>query len=788
MAAIFGSASKVQAKHQPSVAGLQIQSSVYGKVIPLVYGTARIAPNLIWYGDFQAIAHQSNPSGGGGKGGVTGGGGKGGGGGSVTYTYQASVALGLCEGPISGIGSVWASKTETSLAALGLGLFAGAYAQAPWGYLGTTHPAEALGYSGTAYVAGAAYQLDENGQLPNHNFEVQGFFAGTAPGRPDADPSRVVADLLTNPFYGAGFPAARLGDLSTYQAYALAAGLWVSPAYTEQAQASQLLEDIASYTNSAFVWSGGTLTLVPYGDAALTGNGYSYAPPAAPLYDLGDDDFLANAAAGSAAASSDPVLVTRKRPSDAVNDLTLEFLDRANQYSSSTVEASDQAMIDLYGKRSDAGRNAHLFADVNAARQSAQLLLQRQAVRNTYQFTLDQRYILLDPTDIVSLSDARLGLDRQWVRITEITENDDGSLSITAEDYLAGTGSAATYSFGTGAGYAADYNTDPGDANPPLIFEPPPEITDTGLEIWLAISGGAEWGGCNVYVSSDGDTYRLIGQKRGPSRQGVLTAALPAGLDPDLANSCSVDLSEGFGQLLAGTEADADAMHTLCWIAGDGGAGGELIAYQQATLTAPYRYDLGASGGAPGYLRRGAYGTVIAAHAAGAGFARLDPGIFTVPYSKDQIGRTIFIKLASFNLWGGGLQSLGEVAAIAYKLQGPPPPPEVTGFIAQQNGNVVVFAWNAITADGPAIKGYDIGYAPQGTSDWSLFRMLTEASAGTEMTNADVPRGSWTFGIRARDIAGQLSPGIATADLVVTSTQPVIYSGDEAPAWAGVIA
>ena len=787
MAAIFGSSSKAQAQQQPAVAGLQIQSSAYGKVIPLVYGTARIAPNLIWYGDFQAIAHQSNPSGGGGKGGSGGGGGKGGGGGSVTYTYQASVALGLCEGPINGIGTAWASKTETSLAALGLGLFSGAYAQAPWGYLSGTHPGEALGYSGTAYAAGAAYQLDENGQLPNHNFEVQGFFAGTAPGRPDADPSRVIADLLTNPFYGAGFPAPRLGDFSVYQAYALAAGLWISPAYAEQAQASQMLDDIASYTNSAFVWSSGRLSLVPYGDAALTANGYSYAPPSAPLYDLGDNDFLANSASGSASASNDPVLVTRKRPSDAINDLKIEFLDRANQYNTGVVEASDQAMIDLYGLRSDQSRSAHLFADVNAARQSAQLMLQRQAIRNVYQFTLDQRYILLDPMDIVTLSDARLGLGRQWVRITEITENDDGSLAFTAEDYLAGAGSAATYSFATGAGYSADYNADPGNANSPVLFEPPPEITDTGLEIWLAISGGAEWGGCNVYVSSDGNTYRLIGQKRGPSRQGVLTAALPSAPDPDRAHSCSVDLSASFGQLLAGTQADADALHTLCWIVNDGGQGGELIAYEQATLTAPYQYDLGAHGGAPGYLRRGAYGTAITAHAAGASFARLDGGIFTVPYSRDQIGRTLYVKLASFNLWGGGLQSLAEVPAIAYTIQGPPPPPDVTGFVAQQNGYVVVFAWNAITADGPTIKGYDIGYAPQGTTDWSAFRMLTEASAGTEMTNADVPRGSWTFGIRARDIAEQLSPGIATVDLVVTSTQPVIYSADEAPGWAGAI-
>ena len=790
MSAILGTSSKPQAQQQPAVAGLQIQTSAYGKVIPIVYGETRIAPNLIWYGDFQAIAHNSNPTGGGGKGGGGGGGGggKGGGGGSVTYSYQAAVALGLCEGPIGGIGIVWASKTQSSLAALGLGLFAGAYAQAPWGYLSSNHPSQALGYSGTAYAAGASYQLDSNGQLPNHNFEVAGFFVNTAPGMPDADPSLVIADLLTNAFYGAGFPAARIGDLSIYRNYTLAAGLWISPGYVEQTQSARMLDDIATYTNSAFVWSSGKLTLVPYGDAALAAHGYSYTPPTAPIYDLGDDDFLPNTAAGSAASSNDPVLVTRKRASDALNDVKIEFLDRTNQYNTGIVEATDQAMIDLYGRRSDQGRQAHLFADVNAARQSAQLLLQRQAIRNTYQFTLDQRYILLDPMDIVTLTDARLGLSRQWVRITEITENDDGTLSIAAEDYLAGSGSAATYSFATGSGYSADYNIDPGDVNSPVIFEPPPEITDTGLEIWLAVSGGANWGGCNVYVSSDGSTYRLIGQKQGPSRQGVLSAAFARGNDPDTLNTCSVDLSESFGQLISGTQQDADAFHTLCYLDNGNGSGGELIAFEQATLTAQYKYDLGAHAGAPGYLRRGAYATAIASHPAGAAFARLDSGIFTVPYSKDQIGSTLSIKFPSFNLWSGGLQSLAEVPAITYTIKGPPAPPDVTGFTAQQNGNVVVFGWNAVTANGPIIKGYDIGYAPQGTSDWSQFRMLTEASAGTEMTNADVPRGSWTFGIRARDIADRLSPDIATANLTVTSTQPVIYTGDEAPGWSGAFA
>jgi hypothetical protein len=778
MASIFGSSSKPQAQQQPALSGLQIQTSAYGKVIPLVYGLTRIAPNLIWYGDFVATAHTSNPSGGGGKGAVTGGGGgKGGGGGSTTYTYSAAVALGLCEGPIGGVGTVWASKTETSLAGLGLGFFDGAYAQPPWSYLSSVHPGEALGYSGTAYLAGAGYQLDSNAQLPNHNVEVAGFFAGTAPGVPDADPSEVVGDLLTNPFCGAGFPPARLGSLALYQGYALAAGLWISPAYSEQAPAAKLLDDIAGFTNSAFVWSSGVLTLVPYGDAPLSANGYSYTPPSAPLYDLGDDDFLASSASGSASSSSDPVLVTRLRPADALNDIKLEFRDRGNQYNTSMVEASDQAMIDLYGLRSDQAQQAHLFADLNAARHAAQLLLQRQAIRNRYQFTLDQRYILLDPMDIVTLTDARLGLNRQWVRITEITENDDGALLVAAEDYLAGTGSAASYSFAGGAGYAADYNADPGNALAPIVFEPPVQIATSALEIWLATAGGPLWGGADIYVSSDGSTYRLAARTDGPARMGALSASFAAAADPDRVDTLAVDLSPSRGALLSGTQDDADLGHTLCYV-GSAPGGYELVSYQTASLTAPNAYSLGT------YLRRGVYGTAIADHAGGAAFARLDDAIVKLSYDKSQVGATIYVKLVSFNLWGGGAQQLADVPAYAHVIAGPPRPPGVAGFAAQQSGAVVAFAWEAVSD--VALKGYDIGYAPAGTSDWSLFTMLTEAAAGTEMTNAEVPPGLWTFGIRARDIADQLSPGIATLDLTVTSSNPIIYDTPEQPAWTGL--
>src|SRR3954471_24632470 len=105
-----------------AVSGLQLQSSTQGLPVQIVFGATKIAPNLIWYGDFVSIAQQSS-AGAGGKGGVGGGGGGKGGGGTSQYIYETAVALGLCVGPISGVGNVYVNKNVVSLASLGLTFF-----------------------------------------------------------------------------------------------------------------------------------------------------------------------------------------------------------------------------------------------------------------------------------------------------------------------------------------------------------------------------------------------------------------------------------------------------------------------------------------------------------------------------------------------------------------------------------------------------------------------------------------------------------------------------------------
>jgi hypothetical protein len=138
-------------------------------------------------------------------------------------------------------------------------------------------------------------------------------------------------------------------------------------------------------------------------------------------------------------------------------------------------------------------------------------------------------------------------------------------------------------------------------------------------------------------------------------------------LDPDEGDTLAVDLTETAGALAAGTQADADGGNTLCLV------DDELVTYEQATLTAQYQYNLGKSGSAAGYLRRGVYGTAISAHAAGASFARLRPGsYFTLGYDAGDVGKTIYVKLLSFNPWGGGRQTLEQVSAFSHTLTIPP--------------------------------------------------------------------------------------------------------------------
>ena len=228
-------------------------------------------------------------------------------------------------------------------------------------------------------------------------------------------------------------------------------------------------------------------------------------------------------------------------------------------------------------------------------------------------------------------------------------EGADGLLDVTAEEYPGTVAGAAGYAVAGSAGAPLDRNVAPAPVNPPVIFEPPPDLTGDAAQVWIGLSGGSNgladpnWGGATIYVSTDNATYTAVGTVSGAARQGVLAAALGAG-----------DTSAGIGLAMSGGAlALAGGGPPLqLWI------DGEIVSAQTATLTAASTYTLGG-------LARRLYGQRGGAHAAGAAVLALDSAVFRYGVPDASIGQPLWLKFASFNLFGGAPQDLSTCTAYA---------------------------------------------------------------------------------------------------------------------------
>ena len=636
MGGIFGSTTISTSDKR--INSMRIQQSAYGLTQPLVYGKNRVAANMFWYGDFKATAHTTTTKSGG-KGGKTKTK-------NTTYTYSASLMLGLCENKIKDIGIIWRDKEQivtgnmpiiigykrqgfnslkpiieyriqTPIEQLGFELFDGDH-NPVWGYLASKHPDEAVHYPFLGYVACANYDLGGSAALSNHNFEVISdiTFSETIH---DANPADVIEDFITNPRYGAA-PSLNMADLSEFRTYCAATNLLISPALTEQREAFEIISEIVEAVNCAVVPSPDGLKIRSYGDSAVTGNGVTFTPNLEPVYHLTDDDFL---------GEDQPIRVRRSRDTDAYNHCQIEYANRFNQYNTETVEAKDQANIEMFGLRTQDPVKFDFFCEPKIARHAVQLLLQRRLyVRNEYEFELGWKYCRLEPMDIVTITDESLGLNQFPVRITRVEEDEEGVLSITAEELAVGSRSAVEYDLQSSNGYQGG-NEEPGNVNAPAIFEPPLELTDGKNQIWVAASGGINWGGCNVWASIDNTTYEMIGTIYGSARYGTLVSAIDA---DDTSMQVQLNTSS---QIFGGTLEDAEVDATLCKV------GDEYINYIDATLDGSGRYTLSS-------MLRGRFDDA-SSHNAGESFVRIDRAIFEYDFNPNMIDKQIYLKFTSFN-------------------------------------------------------------------------------------------------------------------------------------------
>jgi len=695
----------------PSYTGLDLMTSCESLPVPLVYGFAKLSPNIIYQNNFnnhpilQYTGQQWI---------ITG------------YTYSVDLLLALCEGPISNIGQVWQNNSTTLYSSSspnpygwslslwgsnngkgssGTTLFTGAPGQVAWSYLTTNNPSYALAYQGLAYLGAATFNLGESASIGTLNFEIAAILYGTGANGVDADPARVIQDFLTDTNHGVpGFPSSALdtstllgssGD-SSVQSYCAALGLCFSPALVQQEAANSILTRWCQLLNLGAVWTGGMLRFVPYGDMNITGATVNWTAQTSPQYALTEDQF------GAGNSDESPVSVERSDPLSLFNVQRLEVLNRAGvnvntalvaarvaantaqmvsllthgvesgqgavapiqgqpQYQATPVEARDLNSAQIIGLRVAPTVNAHEICDLNVASVVAQTLLQRGLyVRNRFSFTLSFVFCLLDPMDVVSLTYPLLGLNGALVRITEIEEQEDASLKITAEELTIGVSTPGPNpTSGTGS-TTIDQNIAADLVGCAVVYKPPTTATGGVSQLWICASGGltgvpdANFGGADVMISVDGgSTYNQFGSVNGAAEIGTLTAGFATGSGWDTANTISVNLTASGGVLTSTTMGNAQSGAANLILIGS-----ELIAFETATLIGQNLYNLTG-------LQRGLFGTTAAAHAAGASFS-LFANVAIVAIQPGW--SSLLVKLQAFNTWNNGLNALSSCFPIPFSI------------------------------------------------------------------------------------------------------------------------
>lgn len=605
------------------IADFQINTASYGEVVPEILGTTRVSGNIIDYEDFTAHEHKTTTR-------------TGKGGGSkhtdISYTYTVAAAIALCEGPIAGIGKVWKDKEvyQYPNESIQLTLFNGAIAQAPWPYMTSKHPDKALPYSGLAYMAGVV-DLGDRGSLPQYNFEVYGKLRDTGDGV-DVNPADYIEHVLQS--VGADV---QIEGIENFRAYCKAADILIStPPAQKSAKAQQIINDIAEITNSLVFWSTDRLKIVPLADKPIG----TWTPANQIQYDLTADDFIAG-------TDGQLILYKRKDTSEAYNEATVEFINRANSYEKETVSFEVVADVQKNGLKPASKKSAHyLYTKARAQYYAEQLAMKRLYAKTQYTFRLDWAFCTLEVGDLVTLTDEACQLNKQIVVITAVNEAADGQLEFTAEGKPAGTYAPARYDVHENERPFIDYNQEAPSVNDVAIFQTVGDVG--GNNVFIGVNAPAGWGGCSVWLSDNNQNYSRIGSITQQARMGRTRLAFN-----ETANACEVTLNQGM--LKGGTHKDAERANTLCWV------NGEALSYEGANMAPNNQFSLTG-------LVRGQYGTNAISHNAGERFIRVDEALFRYPYRKEDIGKTIYLKFTSSNIFGTNEQELDEVQAYQYTL------------------------------------------------------------------------------------------------------------------------
>lgn len=671
---LFGGTSHVVNETPNRLGSMTLQKCEFGTKVPDIFGTVRQSTNLIRYCDRNSHRHESSSKSG-----------KGGGVKQTTiwYTYDVYLELAICEGdPDIELSTCWCNGQQ----------------YADWGALpepgtmvsGEFHPDGGVqnyilskpedlehrrtDYHHLAYLSGVC-QLGDQTSVPNFEFEVCGKLRSTGDGI-DANPADVILYLLRLAGViprnaDSAVAETYVEGIGSYRTYCAQWDYLISsiPSYDDTIQS--LVNSILSATNASMFWSNDRFKIVIH---ELRTYG-SYTPSRELVANLTEDDFL-----------EEGLSYSRKPSSELYNLFTVKYMNRINDYETQTVTYENRSSILQDGineKSVDAG---FFYTEDRAARYAETLAYYDGASRNEFSFKLDWAYAILEPGDLVRLTDSDIGISNQLARVTSVEEDEDGLISVLAVGMPNIETTSPSWSVVHNPYNIISFNGSPDNLRVFLRQLPAPLSGSTGISVVLAAEGIGDqeggYGGCLIYSSLDDVSYQYERDNRHISRIGSLN---------DDLSTTSTEMIVQFREdveFRSVTTHEQSIGRTYMMI------DNEVLSYKDVTLTNTGWHFEG--------LQRGLAGTLVSPHQSGSLVLRLDDDYEVFDIDKSLIGQTLYFKCYPYNQYGKAQVTLDSPRGLSTITHSITP----TNIVFPVLGNV--YHWVRYREITPGVGTYDL--------------------------------------------------------------------------------
>ncbi|RQS84327.1 phage tail protein [Burkholderia seminalis] len=397
-------------------------------------------------------------------------------------------------------------------------------------------------------------------------------------------------------------------------------------------------------------------------DAADTGGPLKFVRRGAPSALSIPWDDLGAGTDGRSSEAQNPVQETIAQEFELPRQVTLTYASANTDYNPGSQR---EPMASTTSNLDEAVNVPIVLADNDAKVRVQTMLWERWVKRRTFQFSVQTKYLAIEPGDVVTVPLTPSGPTVD-LRVTKVSGDGKSTLTISGDPSVPQIyPNPLTYvaQGGVSAGFTAQSVPYNGGTLLRLLDVPPLRDQDTTAALYLAACGfNSSWPGAAVDISRDDVNFTQITSVTGQAVIGQTTSALggyTGGNFPDEGNALTVQLYN--------TSQTLSSVSYASFLNGANAAlvGSELVFFRTATQTGPGAYTLTG-------LVRGVKGTgaAIGNHTTGETFVLLDATkLVQIAINLTDIGQPLYFEPFLLNIFGNTPGSVTQVTPVRARVK-----------------------------------------------------------------------------------------------------------------------